>query len=93
MKNIAIIGSSGGNLYNLGGKNPRKLLDEIKNQCHAADFNIAAIQFIASEVSMDQAKADSKTSLFSIDENGQMTQSPANTLEKINEQAKRQTNR
>ncbi len=31
---------------------------------------------------MDQAKADSKTSLFSIDENGQMTQSPANTLEK-----------
>ncbi len=89
MKNIAIIGSSGGNLYNLGGKNPRKLLDEIKNQCHAADFNIAAIQFIASEVSMDQAKADSKTSLFSIDENGQMTQSPANTLEKINERAKK----
>ncbi|MCT1903066.1 PTS sugar transporter [Oceanobacillus sojae] len=88
MKNIAIIGSSGGNLYNLGGKNPRKLLDEIKSQCHAANFNIAAIQFIASEVSMDQAKANSKTSLFSLDEEGQIIQSATNTLEKINEQAK-----
>ncbi|WP_080873951.1 PTS sugar transporter [Oceanobacillus timonensis] len=88
MKNIAIIGSSGGNLFNLGGKNPRKLLDEIKNQCHAADFNIAAIQFIATEVSMDQAKADSKTSLFRMDEEEQITQTATNTLEKINEQAK-----
>ncbi|MFD1065851.1 PTS sugar transporter [Oceanobacillus locisalsi] len=88
MKNIAIIGSSGGNLFNLGGKNPRKLLDEIKNQCHAANFHIAAIQFIATEVSMDQAKADSKTSLFTMDEEGEITQSATNTLEKINEQAK-----
>lgn len=88
LKTIAIIGSSGGNLYNLGGKNPRKLLDEIENQCSAADFNIAAVQFIASDVSMDQAKASSKTSLFSLDEEGQVTQSPPNTLEQINEQAK-----
>ncbi|WP_068677781.1 PTS sugar transporter [Oceanobacillus sp. Castelsardo] len=89
MKNIAIIGSSGGNLYNLGGKNPQKLLEEIENQCTAANFNIAAIQFIAAEVSMDQAKANAKASIFSLDEEGRMTQSTTNTLENINEEAKK----
>ncbi|HGB5170345.1 TPA: hypothetical protein ACIVMO_004402 [Salmonella enterica subsp. salamae serovar 42:g,t:-] len=43
MKKIAIIGSSGGNLYNLGGAEPEKLLQEIYQQCEAAGVNVAAV--------------------------------------------------
>ncbi|WP_152656100.1 PTS sugar transporter [Oceanobacillus sp. CFH 90083] len=64
MKNIAILGSSGGNLFNLGGKDPFKLLEEIFNQCKSTDINVSAVQFIGAEVSMDNAKASSKASLF-----------------------------
>ena len=53
MKKIAIIGSSGGNLYNLGGAEPEKLLQEIYQQCEAAGVEVAAVQFIAAEASMD----------------------------------------
>jgi hypothetical protein len=56
MKKIAIIGSSGGNLYNLGGAEPEKLLQEIYQQCEAAGVEVAAVQFIAAEASMDVAK-------------------------------------
>lgn len=49
MKKIAIIGSSGGNLYNLGGAEPEKLLQEIYQQCEAAGVNVAAVQFIAAK--------------------------------------------
>ncbi|WP_233522967.1 hypothetical protein [Peribacillus saganii] len=38
MKKILIIGSSGGNLFNLGGASPRKLLDEILIQIKAAEL-------------------------------------------------------
>jgi len=88
LKNIAIIGSSGGNLYNLGGKNPKKLLQEIEAQSKAADFRIAAVQFIAAEVSMDQAKENSKASLYTLDEDGEVVQSATNSLKNINEEAK-----
>lgn len=54
MANIAIIGSSGGNLYNLGGDNPSRLLKEIMLQAQAADISIADIQFIAASASMER---------------------------------------
>ena len=46
MKKIAIIGSSGGNLYNLGGAEPEKLLQEIYQQCEllAYEQGMARIQ-------------------------------------------------
>ena len=45
-RQIAIIGS-GGNLYNLGGKDPRKPLDEILMQLESAGLSCGALQFIA----------------------------------------------
>lgn len=38
MKKIVILGSSGGNLYNLGGADPEKLLSEIYTQCQSPVF-------------------------------------------------------
>lgn len=66
MKKIAIIGSSGGNLYNLGGAEPEKLLQEIYQQCEAAGVNVAAVQFIAAEASMDVAKPDTPASVYAL---------------------------
>lgn len=68
VKNIAILGSSGGNLYNLGGKDPEKLLSEIFVQCNSAGINICAVQFIGAEVSMDTAKKHSKAALYILQE-------------------------
>jgi len=89
LKSIAIIGSSGGNLYNLGGKNPQKLLDEIEVQCKTAGLQIEAIQFIAAEVSMDQVKESSEASLYSLNEDGQISRSTTDSLDQINEEAKK----
>ena len=66
MKKIAIIGSSGGNLYNLGGAEPEKLLQEIYQQCEAAGVEVAAVQFIAAEASMDAAKPHTPASVFAL---------------------------
>lgn len=68
MKNIAILGSSGGNLFNLGGKDPYKLLEEIFNQTKSIDINVSAVQFIGAEVSMDNVKDSSKASLFTLND-------------------------
>ncbi|WP_313570176.1 PTS sugar transporter [Pantoea piersonii] len=66
MKKIAIIGSSGGNLYNLGGADPEKLLAEIYVQCEAAGIEVGAVQFIAAEASMDNAKPTTPASVYTL---------------------------
>lgn len=90
MKKIAIIGSSGGNLYNLGGSFPEKLLAEIYVQCDAAGFEVAAVQFIAAEASMDGVKLTTPASLYSLSD-GSGTR-PKRTIEgalsMVNEAAK-----
>lgn len=63
-KKVAILGSSGGNLYNLGGKDPKTLLGELVRQIKKAGIEIAAVQFIAAEASMDNVKPTTKASLW-----------------------------
>ncbi|GAB2534687.1 PTS sugar transporter [Gracilibacillus alcaliphilus] len=87
MKNIAIIGSSGGNLYNLGGKHPQQLLEEIEQQTDSAGIVITAIQFIAASESMDTAKDSTKASIWQKSEHG-LSPSAEGSLAEINQQAK-----
>ncbi|WP_368658079.1 hypothetical protein AB3Z07_24810 [Metabacillus halosaccharovorans] len=49
-KKVAILGSSGGNLYSLGGKDPEKLLGELLLQLEAAGMECGSLQFIAAKV-------------------------------------------
>ena len=63
-KTLAVIGSSGGNLYNLGGKDPEKLLNEIVAQADAAGTQIAAIQYIAAKGSMDMANEATEATVY-----------------------------
>ncbi|MFC4321373.1 PTS sugar transporter [Litchfieldia salsa] len=81
---IVILGSSGGNLYNLGGKNPSKLLSELKTQASSAGMEIVATQFIAAQDSMDKAKPTTKASLWSVDKGQSFVESEVETLEEIN---------
>ncbi|WP_371379591.1 PTS sugar transporter [Sporomusa aerivorans] len=86
-KRIAILGSSGGNLYNLGGKDPKSLLGELIQQIQAAEMEIGAVQFIAAEASMDNIKPTTKASLWTW--NGDDIEiSFTGTLQEVNEQAK-----
>ncbi|WP_241964563.1 hypothetical protein [Paraliobacillus zengyii] len=88
MKKIAIIGSSGGNLYNLGGKDPKKLLNEIVNQTASTALEIEAIQFISANESMDVAKDSTSASLWTLDNSGEFHQTSKTTLTEINQQAR-----
>ncbi len=58
MKKAAVVGSSGGHLYVLGGKDPQGLLDEVIRQARAAGIEVSHIAFIAADASMDHV-ADS----------------------------------
>jgi len=66
MKKIAIVGSSGGNLYSLGGRNPQKLLGEILTQTNSAGIEVSSIVFVGATDSMDTIRSTTKASLFQI---------------------------
>lgn len=89
-KKVAILGSSGGNLYSLGGKEPEKLLDELLLQIEAADIVCGSLQFIAAKASMDSVKETTEAVLYGWDEHNYrpyvMTEG---TLKEINKEAAR----
>jgi fructose-specific phosphotransferase system IIC component len=68
-KNIVLIGSSGGNLYNLGGKDPVNLIEEVLRQAGAAGITVSKALFIAAKASMDAAKQDTPASLYILEDN------------------------
>ena len=85
MKRIAIIGSSGGNLFNLGGKDPEKLIGEIITQSKSAGLEIGVLQFIATAESMDIAKESTTAALYGWD-------SGENRISKLSEGLLKDTN-
>lgn len=87
-KTIAIIGSSGGNLYNLGGKDPLKLLQELVIQLESAGIGCGAIQFVGADASMDNAKGSTQAALYGWDETLQAPKRLAEgSLDEINQVA------
>ncbi|WP_257985773.1 PTS sugar transporter [Bacillus sp. M6-12] len=67
MKKILIIGSSGGNLFNLGGASPRKLLDEILIQIKAAELEAEDLLFVTAGESMDTANDHTRASIYRLE--------------------------
>ena len=85
---IAILGSSGGNLFYLGGKDPGKLLDELLLQIEAAGMVCGSLQFIAAKASMDNIKEDTLAELYSWDEQAKKPAvTAAGTIAQVNEAA------
>jgi fructose-specific phosphotransferase system IIC component len=68
MKKVAIIGSSGGNLFNLGGDKPVELLEKIINQAEVANITVEEIQFIGASSSMDRVKDSTQSSLYILED-------------------------
>ena len=91
-KKVVILGSSGGNLYNLGGKDPNALLGELIRQIQKADMTVSAIQFIAAEASMDHVHPTTKASLWTWD-GGSAGKVFSGTLEEVNAEAVKEDER
>ena len=87
-KRIAVVGSSGGNLYSIGGKEPYKLLEEIRQQAEAADIEVADVVFVAAKQSMDSAGDRTQAELISWDaEAGEPAGRGQDALPEVNKQA------
>lgn len=88
MKRIAILGSSGGNLYAQGGDDPYTMMDEMFAQAEGAGIEIAYIQFVGTTSSMDTISMDAKAKLYFL-EKGILCEGKEKTLKEINEDAKK----
>ena len=86
MKKLAVIGSSGGNLYRQGGDNPKAMLREIKVQAESAGMELAYVQFVGIDGSMDNASNDAPAKLYAL-QSAEVEVVQEGTLEEMNEAA------
>lgn len=84
MKKIAILGSSGGNLYNQGGNDPQGMMNEIFVQADSIDVSVRYIQFIGTSSSMDGISMEAKARLFTLSGEKNLVASEDKTLKDIN---------
>lgn len=87
MKKIAIVGSSGGNLYNQGGNDPDGMMREIFVQAESAEIEVGYIQFTGTSGSMDGISMDAKARLYTLGDAGSLIASEEKTLGEINRMA------
>jgi len=86
MKKLAVIGSSGGHLFVLGGKDPHVLLDEIIKQSKAAGFDVSHIAFVAASTSLDHVTEKTNATLWTQTSEGPIAGETV-TLEQANKLA------
>ena len=65
-KKLAVIGSSGGNLYNQGGADPKAMMKEVFTQAASAGIEVAFVQFVGTSQSMDSISQDAKARLWTL---------------------------
>jgi len=83
-KRVAVLGSSGGNLYGIGGSDPRALLEAIAIQCEAADIEVAYIQFVAAAASMDRVDRSATSARLLAKGASGIDERSAGSLEQVN---------
>ncbi|MCI2057596.1 MAG: PTS sugar transporter [Oscillibacter sp.] len=88
MKRIAIIGSSGGNLYMQGGNNPPALLGEIFTQAASAGIEVGFVEFIGATRTMDGIPPDSPAKLYLLDGSGGVSAGEQKELQAVNADAR-----
>lgn len=90
MKKIAIVGSSGGHLFVLGGRDPLALLDEVIKQANAATMTVSDIVFVAASTTLDKANLETPASLWQQTDEG-LQEVFKGTLAEANEKAKEES--
>ncbi|QDC26808.1 PTS sugar transporter [Georgenia yuyongxinii] len=63
---MAVVGSTGGNLFSHGGDEPHRLLAEIFRQAEAGGFKVSAVQLVAAGASMDAVKDSTPAQLLTL---------------------------
>jgi fructose-specific phosphotransferase system IIC component len=86
-RRIAVVGSSGGNLYSHGGDDPVALVEQVRRQAAAAGMEVAAVQLVAVGTSMDGAGNDTPARLYTLT-GGSVTVTATGTLAEVNEAAR-----
>lgn len=86
MKRLALIGSSGGNFYRLGGSDPEQMLTGLIQSFQSNDFDLAALLFVAADQSLDK-KQEGATATLYIYENNQLKKAGQGSLHMINQRA------
>lgn len=85
-KRLAIIGSSGGHLFVLGGQDARGLLGEIVQQAAAANFIVSEALFVAASTSLDSIPESATASLWRMTPEGLQAGEPL-PLQEVNQLA------
>lgn len=70
MKRVALLGSSGGNLYWLGGSDPAQLIRTIQEQLDHAGVQLAMVCFISADGSLDSPNANTTGTLWKLESGG-----------------------
>jgi fructose-specific phosphotransferase system IIC component len=83
VKRVALLGSSGGNLYRLGGSNPAQLIQAIQDQLARAGAELAMVCFISADGSLDSLTSRSTATLWKL-ESGNPGPTAAGLLSEIN---------
>lgn len=89
MKTLAVIGSSGGNLFYQGGSDPKQMIGELNMQASGAKIKIGFIQYILASKTMDNISSDTKAQLISLGEKDALITSAWSNLSEINQMAKK----
>ncbi len=87
-KKIAVVGSSGGNLFNQGGSDPVAMMREIVAQTNSVDMEIACFNYVCASASMDGISKDTTASLFAF-EDGETKVLCSGPLHTVNEAARK----
>ena len=87
-KTVAVLGSSGGNLYSQGGNDPQRMFSEIMTQARSAGMEIVCVLFIGTDKSMDGIAMDAKAKLYTLS-GAAIEPGEEKTLAEINQDAKR----
>ncbi|MBQ6622196.1 MAG: PTS sugar transporter [Mogibacterium sp.] len=83
-KKLAVIGSSGGNLYNQGGADPKTMMKEVFTQAASAGIEVAFVQFVGTSQSMDTVSQDSKARLWQLAGENEVEAGEEMTLAAVN---------
>ncbi len=86
MKKIAVVGSSGGHLFVLGGSDPKALLSEIIKQAGSAGIAVSDVIFVAATKSLDHVSEDTPAALWTV-QGDQLNQVFSGTLAEVNHEA------
>lgn len=89
MKRLAVLGSSGGNLYKQGGNDPYGMMKEIFVQADSAGIAVAYVQFIGTSTTMDGISMDAKARLYTLKGEKELMESEEKTLSEINKMAEK----